>query len=239
MSTAHRIWAVVPAAGIGKRMQSTLPKQYLKLNGTPVLQHSLQHLLDIPRVTGLVVAIRDDDQHWSSIKLTTDKPVIVVQGGAERCDSVLNALQSLPQQTAFNAEQDWVLVHDAVRPCVRHTDIEGLIDVVGTDPAGGLLAMPVRDTMKRQHNNATVAQTVEREGLWQAQTPQLFPWRVLHQALLDARQNSQLLTDESSAMELAGYAPRLVEGSIDNIKITRAEDLRLAELYLDAQQNAL
>jgi len=239
VSTTHQIWAVVPAAGIGKRMQSSSPKQYLKLNGTPVLQHCLQHLLDIPRVTGLVVAIRDDDQYWSSIKLNTDKPVIVVQGGAERCDSVLNALQSLPQQAMFNTKQDWVMVHDAVRPCVRHADIERLIDTVGTDPAGGLLAMPVRDTMKRQQNNATVAQTVDREGLWHAQTPQLFPWQALHQALLDARQKGHLITDESSAMEMAGYAPQLVEGSADNIKITRAEDLRLAELYLDAQQKTL
>jgi 2-C-methyl-D-erythritol 4-phosphate cytidylyltransferase len=229
----------VPAAGIGKRMQSTLPKQYLKLNGAPVLQHCLQHLLDIPRVSGLVVAIRDDDQYWNDIKLSSDKPVIVTQGGAERCDSVLNALQCLSQQSEFNTEQDWVMVHDAVRPCVRHTDIERLINAVGTNPAGGLLAIPVRDTMKRQQNGATVAQTVDREGLWHAQTPQLFLWQALHQALLNARQKGHLITDESSAMEMAGYAPQLIEGSTDNIKITRAEDLRLAELYLDAQQKAL
>ena len=239
MSTTHRIWAVVPAAGIGKRMQSALPKQYLKLNGTPVLQHCLQHLLDIPRVTGLIIAIRDDDQYWNDIQLSSNKPIIVTQGGAERCDSVLNALQCLSQQAAFNTEQDWVMVHDAVRPCVRHSDIERLIDTVGTDPAGGLLAMPVRDTMKRQQNNARVAQTVDREGLWHAQTPQLFPWQALHQALRDARQKGHLITDESSAMEMAGYAPQLVEGGADNIKITRAEDLRLAELYLDAQQKTL
>lgn len=239
MSTDHHIWAVVPAAGIGKRMQSAIPKQYLKLNGKAVLQHCLQGLLDIPRVTGLVVAIRDDDQDWNSIELATDKPVIVTQGGAERCDSVLNALQVLPQQTLFNAEHDWVMVHDAVRPCVRQADIVRLIDAVGTDQAGGLLALPVRDTMKRQRNDATVAQTVEREGLWHAQTPQLFPWHTLHQALLDARQKNHLLTDESSAMEIAGYAPKLVEGSADNIKITRAEDLRLAELYLDAEKKTL
>ena len=131
------------------------------------------------------------------------------------------------------------MVHDAVRPCVRHADIDHLIDAVGTDPAGGLLAMPVRDTMKRQQNSATVAQTVDREGLWHAQTPQLFPWQALYQALLDAQQKGHLITDESSAMEIAGYAPQLVEGSADNIKITRAEDLRLAELYLDAQQKTL
>jgi 2-C-methyl-D-erythritol 4-phosphate cytidylyltransferase len=220
-------------------MQSVLPKQYLKLNGQAVLQHCLQGLLDIPRVTGLVVAIRGDDQYWNSIALVTDKPVVVAQGGAERSDSVLHALQILPQQASFNAEQDWVLVHDAVRPCVRRADIEALIDAVGSHEAGGLLALPVRDTMKRQHENATVAQTVEREGLWHAQTPQLFPWRILNQALLDARQENRTLTDESSAMELAGYAPQLVEGSADNIKITRAEDIRLAELYLDAQRKAL
>ena len=229
----------MPAAGIGKRMQAALPKQYLRLNDEPVLQHCLQRLLDIPRVAGLAVAVRDDDAHWQGIRLNTDKPMVVAQGGAERCASVLNALQSLQQQPLFDAGQDWVLVHDAVRPCVRHADIEHLIDAVGTDQAGGLLALPVRDTLKRQHDNARVAQTVEREGLWQAQTPQLFPWLALHQALLTAQQQAVLFTDESSAMEAAGYAPLLVEGSADNIKITRPEDIGLAELYLDAQQKAL
>lgn len=236
MSGQHRIWAVVPAAGVGKRMQAARPKQYLEINGVPVLQHCLQRLLDIPVVSGLVVALRDDDVYWNDIKLVTGKPVIVAQGGTERSDSVLNALRSLSKRTDFDPEHDWVMVHDAARPCVRRSDIEHLVEAVADSPAGGLLALPVRDTMKRQQENTTVAETVEREGLWHAQTPQLFPWRSLHQALLDAREKNILVTDESSAMEAAGYAPLLVEGSSDNIKITRAEDIKLAELYLDAQQ---
>ena len=239
MNTPQTFWAVVPAAGTGSRMHAALPKQYLKLNGVAVLQHSLQRLLDIPSVTALVVALHADDAHWHEIKINSDKPVIVTQGGAERSDSVLNALQCLQQQADFVAEHAWVLVHDAARPCVRRADIELLIDLVGNNQAGGLLALPARDTMKRQYENATVAQTIERAGLWQAQTPQLFPFLRLHQALLAAQQIKLRLTDESSAMEAAGYAPLLVEGSADNIKITRGEDIGLAELYLDAQQKAL
>ena len=239
MSNTASIWAVVPAAGIGQRMNAPVPKQYLSLNGRPVIQHSLQRLLDNSRVTALVVAIRAHDEYWPDIMLDTRKPVVLAEGGEERSDSVLNALESLRSQPGFDAERDWVLVHDAVRPCVRQADIDRLIDEVGDNEAGGLLALPVRDTMKRQHDkNDSVAHTVEREGLWHALTPQLFPWRLLHQALLDARHSKLVITDESSAMEAAGYAPRLVAGSADNIKITRPGELRLAEIILDEQQKS-
>ena len=235
-NTAYNIWAVVVAAGIGKRMQAALPKQYLELNGIPVLQHSLQRLLDLPRVSALVVALRENDPYWSRIRLDTTKPVLIAAGGDERSDSVLSALNCLAQQPGFNPDTDWVLVHDAVRPCVRTADIERLINTVGENEAGGLLALAVRDTMKRQHVNGSVAQSVEREGLWHALTPQLFSWRLLHRALTQAQQQQRVITDESSAMEALGYAPLLVEGSTDNIKITRPGDIRLAELFLDEQQ---
>lgn len=238
MSQPHNIWAVVPAAGVGKRMQSSVPKQYLKLNGVPVLQHSLQRLLDIPAVSALVVAIGTEDSHWHSVKLKSEKLMLVTEGGAERYESVLNALESLQQQAAFNAEQDWVLVHDAVRPCVRSADIERLLAEAGQHPDGGLLAIRVRDTIKRENSDTSVAETVQREGLWQAQTPQLFPWRLLVPALRAARSMPELLTDESSAMEAAGYAPKLVAGSADNIKITQPEDIQMAEHFLNAQRDS-
>ncbi len=233
----HTIWAIVPAAGIGKRMQSTLPKQYLLLNEIPILAHTVNRLLAFDCITGLVIALQPDDLIWDSLNIDKRKPVIRVAGGRERCDSVLNALRGLTGQAGFNPDTDWVMVHDAVRPCLRAQDISRLITEVKTDD-GGLLALPVRDTMKRQHVKQTenscsrVATTVDREGLWHALTPQYFPWKQLKQSLDTAILHGYAVTDESSAMEQAGYSPRLVCGHEDNIKITRPDDLELAGLYL-------
>jgi 2-C-methyl-D-erythritol 4-phosphate cytidylyltransferase len=236
----HKIWAIVPAAGIGRRMQSAVPKQYLSLNGRPVLEHTIAALLANHYISGLVIALRPDDACWADVKILSQKPVIRAEGGHERSDSVLNALNELSQQAEFNDETDWVMVHDAVRPCLRQQDIDKLVDEVAADINGGLLALPVRDTMKRQRSDQsslnTVAETVERENLWHALTPQYFPAAALKKALQVARQNKQTITDESSAMEVAGFSPRLVQGYEDNIKITRPDDLHLASLYLQSQQ---
>lgn len=236
----HSIWALVPAAGIGKRMQSAIPKQYLLLNGRPVIEYTVNTLLKSPYICGLVIALQSGDDYWREIKIASDKPVIRAAGGVERADSVLNALHALMHQSTYDAQADWVMVHDAVRPCLRPQDIEKLVQEVD-DVAGGLLALPVRDTMKRQrksgHEKAnTVAETVDRENLWHALTPQYFPAHGLHNALEAALRNKQVVTDESSAMEMAGFSPRLVHGAEDNIKITRPDDLRLASLYLQSQE---
>lgn len=234
-SKGHAIWAVVPAAGIGRRMQSSLPKQYLKLNEQVILAHTINRLLSFDCISGLVISLQPDDTEWQKLSFNHTKPVIRAAGGSERCDSVLNALQVLAQQEGFNCEQDWVMVHDAVRPCVCESDISHLVAQVKTEH-GGLLALPVRDTMKRQHADlASVSATVEREGLWHALTPQYFPWKILYAALHDALKNNLSITDESSAMEFAGYSPLLVTGREDNIKITRPADLELAKLYLSRQ----
>ena len=233
----HSIWAIVPAAGIGKRMQSDIPKQYLLLNGRPVLEHTLDSLLRNDNIAGLVVAVQDDDALFDDISINTDKPVLRASGGKERADSVLNALQELSASKHFNSATDWVMVHDAVRACLRQTDIDSLVAEVGENTNGGLLALPVRDTMKRQSidgDNATVAKTVERENLWHALTPQYFPAAALKDALESALRDELTVTDESSAMEMAGFSPRLVHGHEDNIKITRPDDLRLASLYLES-----
>lgn len=235
----HAIWAIVPAAGIGKRMQSSIPKQYLALNGRPVLEHTINALLENPYVTGLVIALHPEDNYWSDIQITSNKPVIRTVGGKERSDSVLNALQTLSQHEQFSEDKDWVMVHDAVRPCLRQHDINKLVHEVAGDSSGGLLALPVRDTMKRQNtvpsSKVTVSETVDRDNLWLALTPQYFPANSLKSALITAQSNKQNITDESSAIELAGLSPRLVQGYEDNIKITRPDDLRLANLYLQAQ----
>lgn len=237
----HAIWAIVPAAGIGRRMQSAIPKQYLSLNGRPVLEHTIKALLENKHVSGLVIALQPDDIYWSDVKIASQKPVITAPGGEERSDSVLNALQELFQLEQFNAQTDWVMVHDAVRPCLRQRDIDRLVAEVNADVNGGLLALPVRDTMKRQQIDdpaiSKVAETVERDYLWHALTPQYFPAKLLKEALVSAQRNNQTITDESSAMELAGFSPRLVQGHEDNIKITRPDDLSLASLYLQAQQS--
>ena len=237
--TDHAIWAIVPAAGIGKRMQSDIPKQYLPLNGRTVLEHTLDRLLSNSNVSGLVVALQADDSYWPDITLDSTKPLLQAPGGKERADSVLNAINTLCQQPDFDEQTDWVLVHDAVRACIRNQDIDRLITEVGTDTNGGLLALPVRDTMKRQHASqsaSTVAATVERDNLWHALTPQYFPAYSLRQALETAQREHMAITDESSAMEFAGFSPKLVAGHEDNIKITRPDDLRLASLYLQAQE---
>jgi 2-C-methyl-D-erythritol 4-phosphate cytidylyltransferase len=233
----HAIWAIVPAAGIGRRMQADRPKQYLSLNGRPVLEHTINTLLANSNISGLVIAVRDDDIYWPEIKLNSAKPVIPAKGGKERADSVLNALNELFSNERYS-QDDWVMVHDAVRPCVRQQDINKLVTDVSDDASGGILALPVRDTMKRQRADsdiAVVAQTVERKNLWHALTPQYFPASALKDALQAALDNKLEITDESSAMEIAGFAPKLVEGHEDNIKITRPGDLALASLYFKAR----
>ncbi len=226
-------WVIVPAAGIGRRMRSEVPKQYLPLNGHSVLEHSLQRISLYPEITEIVVALADGDPYWKKQRLDmVVRPIKTIVGGKERSDSVLNGLQALANRAR---ENDWVLVHDAARPCVRVTDIQRLINACHTDEVGGLLAMPVRDTMKLADNDGRVEQTVERDRLWHALTPQMFRYGKLLQALEQAQQQGISVTDEAMAMERAGMPARLVEGHADNIKITRPEDLALAAFYLREQ----
>ncbi len=235
---SHATWAIVPAAGIGKRMQSDIPKQYLSINGRPVLEYTVNTLLRNKNISGLVIALQADDTYWPEIRVNSQKPVLLAPGGKARADSVLNALAELFRCEQFDANNDWVMVHDAVRCCLRQGDIDRLVSEVADDGNGGLLALPVRDTMKRQlpgSSPATVAATVDRENLWHALTPQYFAALDLKNALENARMKGQSVTDESSAMELAGFSPILVQGHEDNLKITRPDDLRLAGLYLRAQ----
>ena len=229
--SAIRYWAVVPAAGAGRRMGSAIPKQYLPLAGQPVIAHTLDTLLRYPPLAGVVVAISAGDEWWLEVAAVrvADKPLLVVTGGAERGHSVLNGLEALWERAH---PDDWVLVHDAARPCLSVADLDRLFIELADDAVGGLLAVPVHDTLKQADAAGRVAATVNRSQLWRALTPQMFRLGMLRDALRDALARGLTVTDEAAAMEAAGFAPRLVEGRADNLKITRPEDLALAEFYL-------
>ncbi len=199
--------------------------------GRPVIAHTLTTLLEHPCIAGAVVAVDAADRWWPGIAaaLATAKPVLTATGGAERCHSVLNGLKVLRGQAL---PQDWVLVHDAARPCLRETDLDRLLGELSDDPIGGLLAAPVRDTLKQADTTGRSETTVDRSRLWHALTPQMFRLQPLHDALRSALARGLLVTDEAAAMEAAGFSPRLVEGRADNLKITRPEDLALAEFFL-------
>lgn len=219
------IAAVMPAAGIGKRMQSTLPKQYLQLHGKTILEHSMARLQALPSISRIWLALAADDPYFNDTALA-HSDIHRVKGGAERVHSVFNALQFIDEH-----QFPWVLVHDAARPLVRKDDIEQLIQRCLAAQEGGILACRVRDTMKR--GECFVGETVSREHLWHALTPQLFPTAILRAALHDAMQAGVHITDEASAMEWAGHKVLLVEGHSDNIKITQPADLLLAAFYLE------
>lgn len=227
------IWAIVPAAGIGARMMATTPKQYLQVNGKSVIDHTLSRLLSATQINGIVVALHPHDELWHSLGILGNTRVTTCTGGADRCQSVLNALYSLQGRAS---DDDWVLVHDAVRPCVRTSDIEHLLNQIENHPVGGLLAIPVSSTLKKAGADGNIAATVDRNDVWQAATPQAFRYAALLKALSAAIASGSLVTDEASALELAGHAPLLVQCSADNIKITYPEDLALAGLILHAQQ---
>jgi 2-C-methyl-D-erythritol 4-phosphate cytidylyltransferase len=226
-------WAVVPAAGGGTRMRADRPKQYLSLLGRPILARTLERLGSYPRLRGMLVGIAADDVYWPTLAGGTPNLLGTYAGGDERAQTVLNGLRALAQ---YAAPDDWVLVHDAARPCLRHSDIDALLDAIAGHPDGGLLALPVSDTVKRADHNGCVVETVSRVGLWRALTPQAFRLAALSAALERALRAGVEITDEASAMEYDGARPRLVHGAADNIKITVPEDLALAEGYLRAQE---
>ncbi len=226
-----RFAVVVPAAGVGKRMQTHHPKQYLSLHGKTILEHTVANLLAHPALELVVIAVSDGDEYFSELSLAKADNVVRVSGGQERVDSVLSGLQYLSQH---HAEQyPWVLVHDAARPCLTQQDVSALIEQCQQAQCGGILATPVRDTMKRARSgSAHIESTVDRDNLWHALTPQMFPLAELKHALLDGLEQQSIITDEASAMEAIGYQPILVKGRADNIKVTQPEDLALAEFFL-------
>lgn len=226
-----RYWAVVPAAGAGRRFGGETPKQYLQIASQTVMQHSLNRLCQALPLSGCIVPVSSNDQTAAQLDYTHAELIRFVQGGAERMDSVLAGLRSL---TDVAAADDWVLVHDVARPCVAASSLQKLMSELADDAVGGILAVPVRDTLKRGESGQVQA-TVSRDGLWHGQTPQMFRYGLLLDALQSAIQAGHVVTDEASAMEQAGHPVRLIHGRSDNIKITYAEDLALAKAILAAQ----
>ncbi len=224
-----RFWAVVPAAGVGSRMAASCPKQYLQLAGKKVIEQTLSTLLSEERLETVVVAISADDGYWKSVEKKLPSRVQTAEGGKERADSVLSGLRLLSEQAD---DDDWVLVHDAARPCVSRNEICRLIDQLQDDSVGGILALPLHDTLK-QAGNGLIEKTIDRQKIWRALTPQLFRFGLLKKALESALETGAAVTDEASAIELFGYNPKLVEGEPENIKITRPADLSLAAFYLE------
>ncbi|HKE94329.1 MAG TPA: 2-C-methyl-D-erythritol 4-phosphate cytidylyltransferase [Povalibacter sp.] len=233
MNSSSRFWAVVPAAGRASRMgESAVPKQYLRLAGRTVLEWSLAPLLAHADCAGVFVALAAGDRHWQELAVSRDARVNAVEGGAQRTDSVRAGLRALQERAD---DRDWVLVHDAARPCLAAEELARLIAQVRDDDVGGLLAVPLVDTLKRADGAGRVAQTVSRDALWRALTPQMFRYGVLDRALAETMLRGIPVTDEAQAVELLGLHPQLVVGSADNIKITLPDDVPRAERILQSR----
>jgi len=227
---SSKIIALIPAAGTGMRLGDSLPKQYLDINGQPLIMYTLQALARVSRIEKIIVVLSPEDQHWRGLvanggtawtALSARVETINV-GGKSRRDSVLNGLN------AIECVDAWIMVHDAARPCIRSELIEQFIDELENDSIGGLLALPLSDTIKLDDGNLRVAKTLSRENIWRAQTPQMFKFDLLKKALT-ASPNA---TDEAEAIEATGHQPKLVMGDSANLKVTYATDLKLAKMLL-------
>jgi len=283
---SHKYWVIVPAAGIGSRMQSEIPKQYLPLRNVgsfishgiesdtdkTVIEHSIHRLLAVPAVAGVVVCIREDDSYWNNLAVSDHPRVFSVIGGEERMHSVYQALVWLQTQdklcftttdsdavdpdaidvsrkvAATNTtntnvsknslnKNDFVLVHDAVRPCIRTKDVESLIRQLNEDTVGGLLASPLVDSLKRVDKQGAVIESVQRDNCWRAQTPQMFRLSILKKSIETQLHRKQIVSDEASAVEALGLQVKVVEGASDNLKLTLPSDLLLLNAVIQAQAN--
>lgn len=231
---SSQYFAVIPAAGSGSRFGAPLPKQYLTINGLPLIRHTIDALLADARIARVVVVLSPEDSDWHDACVPAkagDRVSVIRVGGATRAESVLNGINWLKQQPQVGSN-DWILVHDAARPCLALPQIDALIASLTEDPVGGLLAIPVADTVKRADVEDRVAATVDRRQLWQAQTPQMFRLDLLQKAL--SAVDLAVATDEAAAVEALGYAPKLVPGSLSNLKVTYPSDLPLATAIINS-----
>ncbi|MDG1753078.1 MAG: 2-C-methyl-D-erythritol 4-phosphate cytidylyltransferase [Thalassotalea sp.] len=220
---------IIPAAGIGKRMKANCPKQYLKINQTTILEHTVTRLASHPMINKIIIALGAEDEYFAKTHLSEQAKVFVVDGGKERVDSVLAGLNIIDPN-----EFPWVLVHDAARPCLALNDLDSLIEACLAENIGGILASPVRDTMKRG-KDFLIQATVEREDLWHALTPQMYPTTQLKTSIEQALDAQAVITDEASAIEFSGGKSQLISSSSENIKITHPDDLALAEFIINKQ----
>ncbi len=222
------LYAVVPAAGVGARMQANCPKQYLLLQNKTILEHTLQQLLNFKRIEKIILPVSKDDTYLSELSIIKNKKLVQCDGGHERYSSVLNGLKTLLKGGADLSA--WVMVHDVARPCIQLQDLENLYQ--NANAQGVILGLQVRDTMKRADAKGKIIKTVERENLWHALTPQMAPLGVLHDAIEKAIDDGINITDEASALEYVGLSPCMLAGHPSNIKVTRPEDLAIADAFL-------
>lgn len=225
-----KLWVVIPAAGSGSRMQQVHPKQYLSIQGMTIIEHTLNVFLAKPEIEHVMVCIAKSDRHFNQLTVADNPRVATTLGGSSRALSVLNGVNALAAD-----EQDWVLVHDAARPCLSMSLLDTLIQQLRNDEVGGILAVPANDTLKRANAEQRVESTIDRSIIWQAQTPQMFRYGLLKSAISHAISNDIELTDEASALESIGYMPKLVKGDARNLKVTTANDLDLAEFLLNSK----
>tara|TARA_B100001758_G_C18401514_1_gene609315 strand:+ start:1492 stop:2196 length:705 start_codon:yes stop_codon:yes gene_type:complete len=230
MSNNNRLWVVIPAAGIGKRMGVDIPKQYITVCDKAIIEHTVEKFTSRNDLQGILVALSNSDQHWSTLELSKNNKITTVTGGEERYKSVYNALCSLKNKAG---DDDWILVHDAVRPCITTSEIDQFIaDLDHLNGIGGILALPCFETMKKANTNHEIEETIDRKFIWHAQTPQMFRYKKLFLAIEKIMNENIFITDEAMAMELAGYKPMLIQGTHSNIKITDQNDLKYLESFL-------
>ncbi|WWO99080.1 MAG: 2-C-methyl-D-erythritol 4-phosphate cytidylyltransferase [Candidatus Dasytiphilus stammeri] len=224
-----KIIAVVPAAGIGRRMQSKFPKQYLTIGTKTILEHAISTLIEQPLIKRIVIVLNSKDCWFNLLPIDNTRITTTITDSQTRADSVMAGLKAV-------SHESWVIIHDAVRPCLHPEDLHRLLSIITVSPVGGILATPVRDTIKRSqagnHPPIVVSHTIERQNLWHALTPQLFPINLLLTCMQRAIQEGIMLTDEASALEYEGYHPAIIFGRHDNIKVTYPEDIALASFYL-------
>ena len=227
-NSSIKYWVIIPAAGVGSRMNADRPKQYLPLINKTVIEHTLDKLLGYPLFDRLLVGISPEDQYWERLPVSHSSRVTRYEGGKQRVDTVLNGLKSIAGEASSG---DWVLVHDVARPCILLEDIDRMISELEESQVGGILGVPVADTVKKVVDGSIV-DTVDRSSLWRAYTPQMFRYETLLRALENGLAKGVVITDEASAIEAEGLVPKMIQGSAENIKITQPGDLELAEIYL-------
>ncbi|HBA09087.1 MAG TPA: 2-C-methyl-D-erythritol 4-phosphate cytidylyltransferase [Methylotenera mobilis] len=225
-----RFHIVIPAAGIGNRMETAIPKQYLPISGKPMISYSIQTFFASPRIASIHLALSPEDYFWRNLDLAANSRLqLHYTGGETRAQTVLNTLYAMKSQVDVD---DWILVHDAARPGLTLALLDTLLDSLENDAVGGLLALPLADTLKQSNADDRVKTTIPRDGLWQAQTPQMFRYRLLTNAL---ESFDGVPTDEAQAIEALGFEPKLVTGSLRNMKVTYPQDMALMELFIQKE----
>lgn len=227
MKNIKDIIAIVPAAGIGKRMLSKIPKQYISIEKYTIIEHTINVLLLHPRIINIVVVLNKNDNFFKNLKISENKKIITTIGGKTRSHSVLLGIKKAIKISNVN----WVIVHDAVRPFINVNEISKLLSIININSIGGILAIPMYNTIKYSSNNLIVDYTIQRKNLWNALTPQLFLIDLLFYCLKKTIDDNFFVTDESSALEYCGYKPKIIVGKNKNIKITKPDDLKLAKFY--------